>query len=79
MSGQVKRRHRLFSRGRDCLRPIGEASVAPKRERDVREMAATMGHSDSATRNGGHKEESWEVICKLTQRQSVERQREFSS
>ena len=46
MSGQVKRRHRLFSRGRDCLSPIGEASVAPKRERDAREMAATMDHSD---------------------------------
>jgi hypothetical protein len=46
MSGQVKRRHGLFSRERDRLRRVGKRGVTPTRERDVREMAATMDHSD---------------------------------
>jgi len=46
MSGEVKRRHGLFSRDRDVSMGTVEGSVTPKRERDAREMAATMDYSD---------------------------------
>src|ERR1700678_381854 len=46
MSGEVKRRHGLFSRDRGVSMGTVEGSVTPKRERDAREMAATMDHSD---------------------------------
>ena len=46
MSGDVKRRHGVFSRKHERLSGVEVESVTPKRKRDAQEMAATMDHSD---------------------------------